>query len=79
MVRSGVDCHWKGQVVGTVGRRLVAIHSSGQTISSLAHIEGITLGGSINGDNQDVRRKGVGKERRMERKWLQSLMCEGRD
>ena len=38
MVRSGVDCRWKGQVVGTVGRRPVAIHSSGQTISSLAHI-----------------------------------------
>ena len=34
MVRSGVDCHWKGQVVGTVGRGPVAIHSSGQTISS---------------------------------------------
>ena len=32
MVRSGADCHRKGQVVGTVGRRLVAIHSSGQTI-----------------------------------------------
>ena len=44
MVRSGMDCHRKGQVVGTVGRRPVAIHSSGQTISSLAHIEGITLG-----------------------------------
>ena len=44
MVRSGVDCHWKGQVVRTVGRRSVVIHSSGQTISSLAHIEGITLG-----------------------------------
>ena len=44
MVKSGVDCHWKGQVVGTVGRRPVAIHSSGQTISTLAHIEGITLG-----------------------------------
>ena len=43
MVRSGMDCHRKGQVVGTVGRRPVAIHSSGQTISSLAHIEGITL------------------------------------
>ena len=43
MVRSGVDCHWKGQVVGTVGRRPVAIHSSGQTISSLTHIVGITL------------------------------------
>ena len=28
----------------TVGRGPVAIHSSGQTISSLAHIEGITLG-----------------------------------
>ena len=28
----------EGQVVGTVGRRPVAIHSSGQTISSLAHI-----------------------------------------
>ena len=25
MVRSGVDSHWKGQVVATVGRRLVAI------------------------------------------------------
>ena len=34
MVRSGVDYHWKGQVIGTVGRRPVAIHSSGQTISS---------------------------------------------
>ena len=43
IVRSGVDCHWKVQVVGTVGRRPVAIHSSGQNISSLAHIEGITL------------------------------------
>ena len=43
MVRSGMDCHRKEQVVGTVGRRLVAIRSSGQTISSLAHIEGITL------------------------------------
>ena len=43
MVRSSVDCHWKGQVIGTVGRGLMAIHSSGQTISSLAHIEGITL------------------------------------
>ena len=42
-MRSGVECHRKGQVVGTVGRRPVAIHSSGQTISSLAHIEGITL------------------------------------
>ena len=39
-----VGCHWKGQVVGTVRRRLLAIHSSGQTISSLAHIEGITMG-----------------------------------
>ena len=43
MVRCGMDCHWKGQVVRTVGRRPVAIHSSGQTISNLAHIEGITL------------------------------------
>ena len=43
MVRSGMVCHRKGQVVGTVGRRPVVIHSSGQTISSLAHIEGITL------------------------------------
>ena len=34
MVRSGVDCHWKGQIVGTVGRGPVAIHSSGQTISN---------------------------------------------
>ena len=31
-------------VVGTVGRGPVAIHSSGQTTFSLAHIEGITLG-----------------------------------
>ena len=44
MVRSGVDCHWKGQIVETVGRGPVAIHSSGQAISSLAHIERITLG-----------------------------------
>ena len=39
MVRSCVDCHWKGEVVRTVGRRPVPIHSSG----CLAHIEGITL------------------------------------
>ena len=26
MVRSGMNCHRKGQVVGTVGRRPVAIH-----------------------------------------------------
>ena len=31
-------------VVGTVGRGPVAIHSSGQIILSLTHIEGITLG-----------------------------------
>ena len=43
-MRFGVDCNWKGQVVGTVGRGPVAIHSSGQTISSLALIEGSTLG-----------------------------------
>ena len=43
-VRSGVDCHWKGQVVRTVGRGPVDIHSSGQAIFSLTHIEGITLG-----------------------------------
>ena len=41
MARSGVDCHWKGQVIRTVGRRPVAIHSSGQTISSLAHTRGL--------------------------------------
>ena len=40
LVRSGVDCDWKG----TVGRGPVAIHSSGQTIFSLVHIERITLG-----------------------------------
>ena len=39
MVRSGLDCHWKGQVVRTVERE----HSSEQTIFSLAHIERITL------------------------------------
>ena len=42
MVRSAVDCHWKVQVIRTVGRRPVAIHSSGQTISSLAHIRNHT-------------------------------------
>ena len=26
MVRSCVDCHWKGQVVGTIGRGPVPIH-----------------------------------------------------
>ena len=34
MVRSGMDCYRKGQVVGTVGRRPVAIHSSGQNTLS---------------------------------------------
>ena len=46
MVRSGVDCHWKGQVLGTVGRRPVTIHSSGETIFNFTHIESITLGSS---------------------------------
>ena len=32
-------------------------------------------GGNINSDKQDIG----GKERRMVRKWLESLMCEGRD
>ena len=58
MVRSGVDSHWKGQVIGTVGRRPVAIHSSRQTISSLAHIEGITLGAGEEVD--EVAGKGAG-------------------
>ena len=32
-------------------------------------------GGDINGDKQDIGGKGgVGKERRMVRKWLESLM-----
>ena len=31
-------------MVGTVGRGPVAIHSSGETIFTLIHIEGITLG-----------------------------------
>jgi hypothetical protein len=53
MVRSGVDCHWKGQVVGTVERGPVAIHSSGQTISSLAHIEGIILGAGEEVDEEE--------------------------
>jgi hypothetical protein len=44
LVRSGVDSDWNGQVVGTVARGPVAIHSSGQIILSLTHIEGITLG-----------------------------------
>jgi hypothetical protein len=26
-----------------------------------------------------LERRGVGKERRIERKWFESLMCEGRD
>ena len=34
----------RGKLSGTFGRRPVALHSSGQTIFSLAHIEGITLG-----------------------------------
>ena len=57
MLRSGVDCHWKGQVVRIVGIRPVAIHSSGQTISSLFHIEGITLGA---GEEVDEVARGAG-------------------
>ena len=60
MVRSGVDCHWKGQVFGTVGRRLVAIHFSGQTIFSLAHIEGITLGAGEEVDEVAAGASGIG-------------------
>ena len=36
-------------------------------------------GGGINGDKQEIRGKGLGKEPRSERKWLESLMSEGRD
>ena len=43
-MRSGVDCNWKGNVVGTVGGGPVVIHSSEQTVFSLTPIEGITLG-----------------------------------
>ena len=60
MVRSGVDCHWKRQVVRTVGRRRVAIHSSGQNISSLAHIEGITLSAGKEVDEVAGRVGGMG-------------------
>ena len=60
MVRSGVNFHWKGQVIGTVGRRPVAIHSSGQTISSLAHIEGITLSAGEEIDEVAGGASGVG-------------------
>ena len=63
MVRSGVDCHWKGQVVGTIGRRPVAIHSSGQTIYSLAHIEGITLGAGEEVDEVAGGAGGMGVDR----------------
>ena len=31
-------------------------------------------GGDINGDKQGIGGKGAGKERRMVRKWLESLM-----
>ena len=42
-VRFLVDCNQKGEVVKIVGGGPVAIHSSGQTVFSLTHIEGITL------------------------------------
>ena len=43
-MRSGVDCHWNGQIVGIVRGGMMAIHSSGQTIFSFTFIKGITLG-----------------------------------
>ena len=60
MVRSGVDCHWMGQVIRTVGRRPVAIHSSGQTIFRLMHIEGITLGAGEEVDDVAGGTSGMG-------------------
>ena len=63
MVRSGMDCHRKGQVVGTVGRRPVTLHSSGQTISSLAHIEGIILSAGEEVDEVAVGASGMDVDR----------------
>ena len=40
-VRSDVYFDWKRKLVGTVRGGPVAIHSIGQNIFSLAHIEGI--------------------------------------
>ena len=42
-MRFGVDCNQKEQIVGIVGRGMVAIHSSGQNIFCFTHIEGFTL------------------------------------
>ena len=44
LVRFGVDCDRTGPIVGIIGGRAVAIHSSGQTVFSFPYIEGITLG-----------------------------------
>ena len=62
-MRSGVDCDWKGLVVGTIGRVPVAIHSSGQTIFSLIHTEGITLGAGEEVDEVAGGASGMGVDR----------------
>ena len=43
LVRFGVNAGLKGEVIGTTGGS-VTIHSSGQSIYNLSHIEGITFG-----------------------------------
>jgi hypothetical protein len=43
-MRFGVNLQLEGTNVGAFYGGLVIIHSSGQTISSLSHIEGIMLG-----------------------------------
>ena len=55
-----MDSNWKGQVITTVGRAPVAIHSSGQTIFRLADVEGITLGAGEEVDEVAGGESGMG-------------------
>ena len=56
LVRSGVNCDWKGQIVGIFREGTMAIHSSGQTAFSLINIEGIIL---VAGEEADEVARGA--------------------
>jgi hypothetical protein len=62
-MRCSMDCDRNGLVVGIVGGGPVPINSSGQTIFSLAHIEGFTLGAGEEVDKVAGGASGMGVDR----------------
>ena len=66
-VRFHKDCDGKGKLSGLLGGGLVAIHSSGQSVFSFSHIEGITLGADKEVDEVAAGASGMGADRNLSR------------